>query len=51
MAEYQGYQIRQNSDDGKWEVYWKERKVAGDFKRQTDAEEWIDDQLPLYRTS
>ena len=51
MSDYHGYVIKQNPSDGKWEVYWKEKKVAGDFKRQVDAEEWIEDQVPLYRTS
>jgi hypothetical protein len=51
MAELYGYQIKQNSDSGKWEVFWKEKKVASDLAREVDAEEWIEDQVPLYRTS
>jgi hypothetical protein len=51
MAEYQGYEIIQNSENGKWEVFWKGRKVEGEFTRQADAEEWIDDQFPSNRTS
>jgi hypothetical protein len=51
MSDYHGYLIKQNLQDQKWEVFWKDKKVAGDFKRLVDAEEWIDDQLPLYRTS
>ena len=50
MAEYQGYEILQNSQNGKWEVFWKGKKVEGEFNRQVDAEEWIDDQFPSNRT-
>jgi hypothetical protein len=51
MSDYHGYLIQEDPGNGKWEIYWKDKKVAGDFKRQADAEEWIDDQMPLYRTS
>jgi len=51
MSEYEGYQIKQNAQDGKWEIFWRDRKVAGDFAREVDAEEWIDDQIPSNRTS
>jgi len=51
MSDYHGYLIKQNPDNGNWEVFWKDKKVAEAFKREADAEEWIDDQLPLYRTS
>lgn len=51
VAEYQGYEINQNPENGKWEIFWKGRKVEGGFSRQADAEEWIDDQIPSNRTS
>jgi len=49
MAEYQGYEIRQNRETGRWEIFWKEKKLEGEFARQADAEEWIDDQFPSHR--
>jgi len=51
MSDYHGYLIKENPDTANWEVFWKDKKVAADFKREADAEEWIDDQLPLYRSS
>jgi hypothetical protein len=51
MADLHGYLIKQNPDNGKWEVFWKEKKVAADFAREVDAEDWIDDLLPSNRTS
>ena len=51
MSEYQGYRIELNPQTGKFDVYWKERKVGGDFAREADAEEFIDDQFPSNRTS
>ena len=47
--EYEGYTIRSNPDTGRWEVLWKERVQSVDFPRATDAEQWIDDQMPLNR--
>jgi hypothetical protein len=49
MKEYQGYRVEQNSVTGKWEVFWKTKRVGGEFEREADAEEWIDDQMPLHR--
>lgn len=49
MAEYQGYEIIKNSESEKWEVFWKGKKVKGEFLREADAEEWIDDQFPSHR--
>lgn len=49
MREYQGYDIRQNPDTGRWEIYWQDKKLEVDFAREADAEEWIDDQFPLNR--
>ncbi|MGO9450975.1 MAG: hypothetical protein ACLQDV_08005 [Candidatus Binataceae bacterium] len=49
MAEYQGYEVRQNRETGKWEIFWKEKKLEGEFLRQAEAEEWIDDQFPSHR--
>lgn len=50
MGEYQGYEIRTNSETGRWEIFWKEKKQNGDFAKEADAEEWIDDQIPQYRS-
>jgi hypothetical protein len=47
--EYEGYTIRNNPDTGRWEILWKERVQSIDFPRAADAEQWIDDQLPLNR--
>jgi hypothetical protein len=49
MAEYQGYEIIKNPVTGKWEVFWKGKKVEGEFVREAEAEEWIDDQFPSHR--
>jgi hypothetical protein len=49
MAEYNGYQVVRNFQTGKWEIFWKEKKVAGEFYREADAEEWIDEQFPSHR--
>ena len=51
MSDYNGYLIKQNPDTKKWEIFWKEKKVAADFTRQADAEEYIDDLMPMNRTS
>ena len=47
--EYQGYSIKQNSETGRWEIFWRERQQKVDFARAADAEEWIDDQIPSHR--
>jgi hypothetical protein len=47
--EYEGYTIRNNPDTGRWEILWKERVQSVDFPRAADAEQWIDDQMPLNR--
>ena len=49
VHEYQGYTIELNSQTGRWEVFWRERKQSVDFERVADAEEWIDDQIPSHR--
>jgi len=49
MGKYEGYDIVKNPENGKWEIFWKERKVAGEFVREADAEAWIDDQFPSHR--
>jgi hypothetical protein len=49
MTQYQGYDIVRNPETGKWEVFWKGRKVEGEFLREAEAEEWIDDQFPSHR--
>jgi len=47
--QYEGYTIRNNPDTGRWEILWQERVQPVDFPRAADAEQWIDDQMPLNR--
>ena len=49
MSDNYGYTVRQNPKTGRWEVFWKDKKLEIDFGKETDAEEWIDDQIPLNR--
>ena len=49
MAAYQGYDIIKNPQTGKWEAFWKGKKIEGEFDCEADAEEWIDDQFPSHR--
>jgi hypothetical protein len=49
MGEYEGYSIKQNPQTGRWEIFWQDKKQNGDFEREADAEQWIDDQMPLNR--
>ena len=51
MSEYEGYEITLNRETGKWEIFWKGKKLEEEFPRQADAEDWIDDQFPSNRTS
>ena len=44
-----GYTIRLNQQTGRWEVFWQNQKQEGDFARRADAEEWVDDLMPLNR--
>ncbi len=48
-TEYYGYTIRENPLTERWEILWHERKLEGDFARKVEAEEWIDEQIPLNR--
>ncbi|HTQ23667.1 MAG TPA: hypothetical protein VMI09_03160 [Candidatus Binataceae bacterium] len=47
--DYQGYTVRKNPATGRWEILWKDTVEAMDFPRSADAEQWIDDQMPLNR--
>jgi hypothetical protein len=47
--EYEGYTIRFNSKTQRWEVLWQGRLQAANFDRSADAEQWIDDLMPLNR--
>jgi hypothetical protein len=49
MGEYEGYIIKQNPETGRWEIFWQDKKQDGDFEREADAEQWIDDQMPMNR--
>jgi hypothetical protein len=47
--QYEGYTIRNNPDTDRWEILWQELVQPVDFPRAADAEQWIDDQMPLNR--
>lgn len=47
--EYQDYTIRNNPHTGRWKILWKATVKPVDFQRAADAEQWIDDQMPLNR--
>jgi hypothetical protein len=47
MSKNYDYTVRRNPATGRWEVYWGEKKQELDFATEADAEEWIDDQMPL----
>jgi hypothetical protein len=47
--EYLGYTIRNNPETGRWEILWKYTVKPVDFPRAADAEQWIDDEMPLNR--
>jgi len=49
MAEYQGYDLRQNPQTARWEIFWKDKKGEPDFATRAAAEDWIDDQFPSHR--
>ncbi len=46
---YYGYELKRNLRTGRWEIYWKDKRVEQDFATQAEAEEWIDEQIPLNR--
>ncbi len=46
---YYGYDIKRNLRTGRWEIYWKDRRIEEDFATQAEAEEWIEEQIPLNR--
>ena len=48
-AQLYGYTIRFNQQSRRWEVFWQELKPEGDFASRADAEEWIDELIPLNR--
>jgi hypothetical protein len=47
--DYYGYLVRRNEQTKRWEIFWNDKKIDVDFAKQADAEEWIDDQIPLNR--
>jgi hypothetical protein len=49
MSEYQGYLIEKNLETGRWQISWKGKKPTGDFAKESEAEEWIDEQFPSHR--
>jgi hypothetical protein len=49
VPEYQGYEIKQSPETGRWEIFWKGKKQDCDFAKEVDAEEWIDEQFPSHR--
>ena len=44
-----GYTVRQSPETGRWRVFWKDKPMDEDFATQAQAEEWIDEQIPLNR--
>ena len=50
MGEYQGYEISKNPETRRWEIFWKGKKQHGDFAKEAEAEEWIDEQIPSHRS-
>lgn len=44
-----GYAIRLNQQTQRWEIFWQEEKQEGGFSKRADAEEWVDDLMPLNR--
>jgi hypothetical protein len=48
-SEYYGYVIRENPESRRWEIFWNEKKQEVDFAQRFQAEEWIDEQIPLNR--
>jgi hypothetical protein len=44
-----GYVIRHNQRSERWEVFWREEKEDQDFATRAEAEEWIEDLIPLNR--
>ena len=44
-----GYAIRLNQQTQRWKVFWRDQKQEGDFASRMDAEEWIDELIPLNR--
>ena len=47
--EYQGYTIAFSPDNQQWQVLWQEQVQADNFNSAGEAEQWIDDLLPLNR--
>ena len=46
---YYVYELRRNLRTGRWEIHWRDRRIEEDFATQAEAEEWIDEQIPLNR--
>ena len=46
---YYGYAVKRNLRTGRWEIYWKDKRIGEDFASPAEAEEWIDEQIPLNR--
>ena len=44
-----GYTVAQNPATGRWNVLWKDKPMEADFATQAEAEEWIDELIPLNR--
>ena len=47
--EYQGYTIARNPGNGQWQVFWQGQVQAVNFNSAGEAEQWIDDLVPLNR--
>jgi hypothetical protein len=47
--EYQGHTFKNNPHAGRWEIIWNDIVNPVDSLRPADAEQWIDDVVPLNR--
>ena len=48
MGEYQGYLIEKNPETRRWQISWKGKKRSVEFDKESQAEEWIDEQFPSH---
>jgi len=44
-----GYVIEKNPETERWQISWKGKKQAVDLAKESEAEEWIDEQFPSHR--
>ena len=49
MTEYQEYVFQRGQETEGWQISWKGKKQAVEFDKESQAEEWIDEQFPSHR--